>query len=1592
MSRKTIFRQLMGKLFSRNSKNSKRPSPKLGLLELESRVVPATAVFAATGAGAPLLTITLSSGEAFDYMNEYRDPANNNALTDTAGYFKMSRWNSNSNSFEPVAWSKLTDSSNTWVNNQVGAGVSLDSIQLAAGKNINGINIKVIGGAAWDGAYFRANPDKADGVFSGTVTTEASVDDTVVQDYAFSSKSDINFLSPSVTAYNDILGGKNVNLTTAVGSSPVFYVEGARTIQAGGPTGEPGYTLTVNSTVEGASAGGAGQPLHRAILSNPGGTITLGSGAGGNLPNTLLDGLELTGTGITLKGSFYFAADHMRFHGPVTVNSATTAVFSVDNELLLEDGISAINAPKGVAFEVNGGSTTTINPLAGGLVSQFTSFEIRPVPGSDGAKVILASNIKSTASTGFIKLNAPTYLSGDTTLETTGSGTVQVAATGSIQTLDPAKPANLQVTSTQLQLGGNIGNENALNSLKIIGGIKTVAATSITALGDITQTGSTANIQVTGKLSATSQNGNISFPNFIKSADIALTGAIDFNAPKGKLGLYTGTTEPTLSLVDIKLNALTGIELSSNLVATGVGGISVTGPQIIKTDTTYTAQKALAPITVGGLEASVASGQSLTLSSAGGPVVISSGLGQAVALNNLTVLGASSLSVNGPVRSSGNIIFKADGLALKSSLTSSSITIQNATAGKTIGLGSDTGADIALDSSEVSNLVGNLITLGRNDSSAPTGLITFSGNAAFSAEVNKLQIIAPAGLATTNSGGVSVPNLAISSAKAASLGGKNSVGTLTGNFTSDFAFANLGTLNLGTSGAGVSVGGAGSISATGPITQGNTLSVTGLLDLSATAGLGKEQPITLTNSDNKFTAVRLGYAGDVKLVVAGDLALSQAIVTEGSSQVPALVGSINASAGIANRISLASNLDISGPVNLKTATPLALAGGTQIRSTAQKGEGITVIGGIADTAGKNLTLDAGDGTLIVDSISLTGGSSALTIPSLGGSSSIGSLKAGPVSVQNGTGSLNLGAPETISLSITAGSLGVTVNSVAKVGAISAYNTGTTLIGSPTTTLTMPSGSIINQLEVGKGITNISFPNGGTLIRAFTIRSGMAMTVGDSLTDILNLGGGLVIANGGILNGTAKIQGNITAESQSVYAPADQIIVGNLTLNAGSTLQLDATKGSFGTGNGPLTVEGNADVTGATLNLINSTTNRATKGSVLTALESTTKGTVTGTFANLTEGAKLATSSGMYLVSYTGGTSGHDITLTAADEQTKAGVYAVAVTGTPTSFSKLMIYKNGTNEFVRSIIPFPGFRGSFYVDSGDISGDSVDDIIVGSGNGSNNGHVVVFDGKVLADTTVDAATVVRGYKDNGSVRASLYAFIGYSSGVAVRLANLNGDQYADIVLAPGEGAGSVTAAHLRVWDGKLSMAQFENGAPFSSYNYKEWELASFWAFGTDKAPGGGLGISVIQQNDRDLIVASQLFGPGIKVFSYEAGLNGLLKTEQDLTNWAATSGNTMAVLDSAVGQRLYVSGGFARNSEDTVYVRNQNQQILYTIPNVFGGTKTSLRLGLKNVDNDSQRELLVTRVGSAETKIFNIDEKGFTLITTLNPDGALAGWV
>jgi hypothetical protein len=1576
MTRTSILGNLIRGLFSgaptQQKKAIRDKAQRLKLLELESRVVPASASFLNN-----TLTISLASGDYFDYMNEYRDAANPTAVNDTAGYFKMSRWNSTSNKFEPVAWAGLTDSSGTWVKTQVGVGLKNDSIQLANGKSIDGINIVVKGTSSYEGAYFRANPAKKDGVFTGNVETEASVDDTVVQDYSFVSKGDVRFLGTTVSAYEDILTSKNLTISSATG---FFYVEGARTIQAGGA----GYNLAINSTIEGATAGGT--ILNRALISNAGGPVFLGGGSGtyvSSNPPLVLDALDVTGSEISLKGAFHYASDFMRFHGPVTLEGNTVLV--TDNELLLEQGITSGATARTLAIEVNGGGVATVNALPSGATAQFSSLDLRPIPGSDGAKVIWAGSVKTTSASGAaIKVSVPLYLNGDVKLETSGSSTTNLVASGSIQSNDPGKPANLDIKTLQMLITGKLGNENPLGSFTLNGSLKTLAATSISAVGNILQTGNTNDYSMVGRLTATSLEGSITLPNWIvkggNTSDPA--PALDLSAPKGKLELYTGTTKTALSLVDIKLNARDGISLSPpTITATGPGGISINGPLTMTADTILTVTDATAPLSVGGLESGSPGAHSLTLNAAGGPVTILSGIGQTNALKNFTVDKGSSLTVNGAVKADSFIFLKVDGLAIDAPMTSPTISVQNLTAGKTMVLGANTGADLALSSAEIANLVGGVINLGKND----TGLITAGGKGAFSSATGRVQIIAPEGIATLNNGGISVETLAINASKAVNLSGANSVKNLGGQFANDLLFSNLGGLNLGSDTVPFAVVGNGTLSASGPITQGATVSVGGTLEMTATLGLGQEQNITLNNPANSIPSVRLGYADAVQLVSKGDLKLSQLTVLEGSTPVPALIGSLEAISGSANRILFGSNLDISGPINLTSGTSIPLSADTQIRSTAQSGDGIFIKGTVVDATGKSLVLDAGGGALVVDGISLSGG---LTIPSLGGNSSIGTLKAGSVTVQGGSGTLDLNAPDTATLTIGGGALNVMIDSLAKVGALNANNTGLTTLGAIGSILTMPAGAVVNRLATANGVTTVSFPNGGGLLSAFTVAKGMTLAAGDSAGDTLNLPGGLTVASGGNLIGSGTLKGNVIVQSGGLYAPTDHTITGNLNLDGGSTLQIPGSTTSVS--NGPLTVNGVATIADAMLEVVNAGGQKPSKDQVINAVDTGSTGTLAGTFSGLENGAKLATATGLYLVTYANG----DALLTAADEPIKLGIYGVAVMGNPSQFSRLDIFENGTDRFIRSVDAFPGFRGEFYVDSGDVTGDGIEDIIVGSGNGSLNGHVVLFDGeRLLNPTSTDTS-----YGAGGTVLASLYAFINYSSGVAVRLAEVTGDGIDDIVLSPGTGAGTVTQSHLRVWDGALSTVQFRRGDPFLSYNYAQWELASFYAFGGDGAPGGGMAINVIRNPGvpgGDQIVASQLFGGGVRVFENKnITTPKVLNTVRDFTNFLP-SGNTVVGVNGTGGERYYISAGTNAGNRDTLYLRDQNGTVLRTVTDVFGGTQGGLRVSIQNTDKDGQDELLVIRDTIADVASYEIDLTGSTL--NLVPKGranrgGAGGWV
>src|SRR5262249_36478306 len=115
---------------------------------------------------------------------------------------------------------------------------------------------------------------------------------------------------------------------------------------------------------------------------------------------------------------------------------------------------------------------------------------------------------------------------------------------------------------------------------------------------------------------------------------------------------------------------------------------------------------------------------------------------------------------------------------------------------------------------------------------------------------------------------------------------------------------------------------------------------------------------------------------------------------------------------------------------------------------------------------------------------------------------------------------------------------------------------------------------------------------------------------------------------------------------------------------------------------------------------------------------------------------------------------------------------------------LRVFNATTGQEILGFFPYPpGFTGGVRVALGDVNGDGVADVITGAGPGGSP-HVQVFDG----------ATLLRGQI------VPLYSFLaypaGFSGGVFVAGADLDGDGKADIITGAGPGGGP----HVRVFDG------------------------------------------------------------------------------------------------------------------------------------------------------------------------------------------------
>jgi parallel beta-helix repeat protein len=203
--------------------------------------------------------------------------------------------------------------------------------------------------------------------------------------------------------------------------------------------------------------------------------------------------------------------------------------------------------------------------------------------------------------------------------------------------------------------------------------------------------------------------------------------------------------------------------------------------------------------------------------------------------------------------------------------------------------------------------------------------------------------------------------------------------------------------------------------------------------------------------------------------------------------------------------------------------------------------------------------------------------------------------------------------------------------------------------------------------------------------------------------------------------------------------------------------------------------------------------------------------------------------------------------------------------------------NGTTLGV--VKPFAGFTGEVHRAVGDLNGDGVPDVVYAAGAGTGS-HVKVVDGKT------------------GATLASFDAFgPGFTGGVYVALADVNGDGVLDVIVGAGAGGGP----QVKVIDGtKLGQVQANGEIADSAL------LASFYAF--DPAFRGGVRVAAA---DFDLdghadIIAGAGMGGGPQVLV----LNGV-ELDQKLANGQIAASAVMASFYAYVPQfsgGVFVSAG------------------------------------------------------------------------------------
>jgi hypothetical protein len=614
--------------------------------------------------------------------------------------------------------------------------------------------------------------------------------------------------------------------------------------------------------------------------------------------------------------------------------------------------------------------------------------------------------------------------------------------------------ASNDFSTVKITSGRNVTLADA-NALDL--GASTVSGTlGVTTAGNITQSGI---LSVTGNATFAAGAGN----------DITLSNTSnDFST-------VLITSGRNVSLGDANALALGASTVSGNLSATTSGAISQSGAVTVNGTATFAA----------------GSGNNITLSNTSNnfaTVIVTSGNNVSLGDSNGIDLGASTISgilgvtasgaitQSGALSVNGSATFAAGaGNDITLSNTSNNFSTVKITSGRNVGL-ADTNA-LVLGASTVSGTLG--VTTG--GAITQSGALSVNGSATFAAGAGNDITLSNASNDFSTVKITSGRNVALGDANALILG----------------ASTVSGTLDVATGGA---------------ITQSGALSVNG----SATFAAGSANDITLANTSNDFSAVKIASGRNVSLADANALVL-------GASTVSGTLG-VTTSGDITQAAALA----VAG-----SATFAAGAGGDiSLNNGSNDFSSVTV------TSGRNITL-ADANAITLNSISTAG---SVTVGASGTTLAGNINTTGGLVDLSGAGALTLGANVQIATGNGAANGGnVTFGS----NAVNADVAGTRSLSINTQGSSTGGSIAVNNVGNSAALNGLSL-NGATIsLGGGTIRSAGLTSIAGAATNVS--GGALSLAVDNLdLTGTLNVNGQALVLT---------------TLAAGSTIALGAADGS-----------------------------------------------------------------------------------------------------------------------------------------------------------------------------------------------------------------------------------------------------------------------------------------------------------------------------------------------------------------------------------------------------------------------------------------------